>query len=102
MADAFGPVLDSFDFTDLMDSAADLGIPVLGSVIRVVRSGMRERKLIAHHGDTRRAAANIASDVAIIGGAVAGGGFLGIGLGALIDVASGGLTAGLERQLSGR
>lgn len=101
MADALGPVLESFDVTDLLDSAADLGVPVLGSAIRVVRSGMRERQLTAHHGDKRRAAANIASDVGIVGSAVAGGGVAGVGLGFLIDVATMGATAGLGTTVIG-
>ena len=67
MADAFGPALDSFDAGDLLDAAPDLGVPVLSSAIRVVRSGVRERKLLEHHGDQRRAAMNVASDVAIVG-----------------------------------
>jgi hypothetical protein len=94
MADAFGPVLDSFDASDLLDSATDLGIPVLGSAIRVVRSGLRERKLVAIHGDRRRAAANVATDVGIVGTGVVTGGLVGTGLGVLIDLASGGLTMG--------
>lgn len=101
MADAFGPVLDSFDAGDLLDSAADLGIPVLGSALRVVRSGLREHKLIAVHGDKRRAAANVASDVGIVGTGVAGGGFIGMCLGALIDAATLGATGGLGTLVIG-
>lgn len=101
MADAFGPVLSSFDAGDLLDGAADLGIPVLGSAVRVVRSGVREHRLVAHHGDKQRAAANIASDVAIVGGGVAGGGLLGTFLGAGIDLATGGATMGLGTTVIG-
>ncbi|MBB2988118.1 hypothetical protein [Terracoccus luteus] len=101
MADAIGLALDGFDVTDLMDTAGDLGIPVLGSAIRVVRSGIREHKLMEHHGDKSRAMRNIATDVGVVGGSVAGGGALGVGLGAIIDVATFGATAGLGTTVIG-
>jgi hypothetical protein len=101
MADAIGSIFDSFDGGDLLDSAADLGVPVLGSVVRVIRSGVREQKLVAYHGSKRRAAENIACDVAIIGTGVAVGGTIGAGLGAAVDLASGGLTFGLGTTVVG-
>lgn len=101
MADALGPVLDGFDAGDLLAAGSDLAVPVLGSAIRVVRSGMRERKLVEHHGDRRRAAANVASDVTIVGGSVMAGGAFGLGLGMLIDAGSMGATAGLGTTLIG-
>ena len=92
MADAIGPHLASYDWSDWLDQAGDvLPIPVLGSAIRVVRSGIREGRLAAEHGDSNRAIKNVATDVAIVGGGVAIGGVIG----AAIDVALLGSSLGL-------
>lgn len=95
MADAFGPGLHSFSAEDLFDSTSEVALPMLGSAVRVVRSGVRENRLRKIHGDDGRALRNIGTDVTLVAGGVAGGGFLGVGLGALIDVCSLGATAGL-------
>lgn len=101
MADAFGAALSSFGIDDVLDTAADLGVPVLGTAVRVVRSGIRESKLRAVHGDNARALRNIGTDVALTGGGVAAGGTLGIGLGVLIDALSMGTTAGFGTMVIG-
>ncbi len=101
MADAFGPSLASFGAEDLADGAGDLAVPGLGSVLRVVRSGIRENKLRAVHGDDARAWRNIGTDAALVGGGATGGGLLGVGLGAAIDVATMGATAGLGTTVIG-
>lgn len=101
MADAFGAALSSFGVDDVTDTAANLGVPVLGTAVRVVRSGMRENKLRAVHGDTARAMRNVGTDVALTGGGVAAGGALGIGLGVAIDALTMGATAGLGTTVIG-
>lgn len=101
LADAIGPTLDSYDAGDLLDSAGDLAVPVLGTVIRVIRSGIREQRLTAHHGSNSRAVKNVATDVTMIGAGVATGGLVGTGIGFLIDVGSMGATAGLGTTVIG-
>jgi hypothetical protein len=101
LADAFGPILGGLDPGDLVDSASELGIPVLGSAVRVVRSGFREQKLHAHHQDLGRTIGNIAADVGIVGGSVAAGGWIGGAIGAAIDIGTGGATLGLGSAVVG-
>jgi hypothetical protein len=101
MADALGPALASYDAGDLLDSAGDLAVPLLGTAVRVVRAGVREQRLTAHHGDTGRAVRNVATDVTLVTGGLTAGGAAGVGLGALIDIASFGATAGLGTTVIG-
>jgi hypothetical protein len=101
IADALGPMADGYDLGDALDAASDLGVPVLGTVVRVVRSGIREQRLAEYHGDRRRAVANVASDATIIGTGVTAGGALGFGLGMALDVMTMGATAGLGTTVVG-
>ncbi|WP_156036452.1 hypothetical protein [Blastococcus sp. URHD0036] len=87
LMDAFGPAAGGIhgagDLGDAASSALqDTALPVLGSAIRVVRSGFREGALLKHHGDTGRLVKNITTDVAVTGGGVAVGGTVGHSSGA--------------------
>lgn len=100
MADAFGPSLDSFATSDLLD-VGDAAVPGLGTAVRVVRSCIREHGLLAVHGDSARMWKNIGTDAAFVGGGMAGGSIIGSGLGALIDIGTGGATAGFGTAVVG-
>ncbi|MGY1709136.1 hypothetical protein ACI8AC_06450 [Geodermatophilus sp. SYSU D00758] len=106
LADAFGPAVGRInDAGDVLDAASsalpDATLPVLGSAIRVVRSGMKESALLKHHGDTGRLIKNVTTDVAVTGGGVAAGGTVGHIVGGGIDVLTGGLTLGAGTVLGG-
>jgi hypothetical protein len=101
LADALGPSLASYGVDDLFDGAGEAVVPGLGSVIRVVRSGIREHRLEGVHGDSGRKWRNIGTDASYVGGGLAGGAALGTGLGLLIDVATGGATAGAGTAVIG-
>ncbi|WP_139173609.1 hypothetical protein [Geodermatophilus telluris] len=106
LTDAFGPVVGGIhDAGDLGDAASaavhDAAFPVLGSAIRVVRSGIREGALLKHHGDTGRLVKNVGTDVAVTGGGVAVGATIGHIVGGGIDVLSGGMTLGAGTWLGG-
>ena len=78
LGDSFVDVVGGhLDVGDVLGDAADMGIPVVGSAIRIVRSGIREGKLLGVHNDPVRMAKNIAIDVGAIGGGVAAGGTIG-------------------------
>ena len=101
MADALGPAMDSFDPSDLLDSAEVIAIPGISTALRVVVSGIREQRLIAHHGSAGRAFSNVASDAALTGGGATTGGLIGLGLDAALDVLTLGATAGLGTTIIG-
>ncbi len=71
------------------------------SALRRLVGGWRENKLRSVHRDNVRAMRNVGTDVALVGGGVAGGSALGVGLGALIDVATLGASAGLGTTVIG-
>lgn len=98
LGDSFGDVIGGhLDIGDLQDA----GIPVLGSVIRVVRSGVRENRLRGVHGDSGRMVKNIATDVTVTGSTVATGVVAGHVIGATVDVLTGGATCGLGYAVGG-
>jgi hypothetical protein len=106
LTDAFGTLAggihDAGDVAEAATAAAqDAAFPVLGSAIRVVRSGIREGALLKHHGDTGRVVKNVATDVAVTGGGVAAGATVGHIIGGGIDVLSGGLTMGTGTIVGG-
>jgi len=96
--DAASAVHDAFG----VDVLADAHIPVVGVLVTVVRSGMREGKLLSS-GDTDqgRALKNVAVDAATRGGGVMAGGAAGAAAGAHVDLITGGLTMGLGTVIGG-
>ncbi len=92
--DAASAVHDAF--------GVDAHIPVVGVLVTVVRSGMREGKLVSS-GDTDRGRAlkNVAVDAATRGGGVMAGGAAGAAAGAHVDILTGGLTMGLGTVIGG-
>jgi hypothetical protein len=102
LGDAFGDAVGGdFDAADLFDNVEALGIPVIGTAIRVVRSGMREGALVDVHNSKTRMIKNIATDVTLVGGGVMGGGGIGMMIGGAVDVLSGGLTLGAGTWVGG-
>jgi hypothetical protein len=106
LSDAFGPMAGNIHHVlDVGDAATaamqDATFPVLGSAIRVVKSGIREGALLKHHGDTGRVVKNVAADVAATGGGVAAGATIGHIIGGSIDVLTGGLTLGAGTVVGG-
>ncbi|SDD13111.1 hypothetical protein SAMN05660690_3495 [Geodermatophilus telluris] len=80
---------------EVVEGVLDAALSGVAAVRRVVTAGRRERELHALHGDGVRAVKNVAVEVACTaGGGAAAAALLGPGVGALIDVASFGLTGG--------
>lgn len=102
LGDSFGDVIGGhLDLADVLSDLQDAGIPVIGSAIRVVRSGIRENKLRGVHGDTGRMIKNVATDVVIVGTGVATGQIIGHAVGGAIDLLTLGTTAGLGTVAGG-
>lgn len=102
-------VAEGLLLSGLADSVADAasfgglgdGAPGLGVAIAALRSSVREGRLLQVHDDKARAARNIATDTALVGGGALAGAKAGAAAGAAIDLATGGMLLGLPTLLGG-